>query len=227
MHLAYIYGSAWNEIKPFDDDAVEESCSLLAKRRWSEVTHARQEEFQQYFANSQSVLPRAREDERSLGLIEDGLLWQPPDQCHMMPTVWAVRATGGARVGNGRLQRAALVNSILVSEVLTWCFQLEAMERARYDDAHDASECAEAHEHFRGFVGGKTYSAAKMYPKEYPFQLLLKDFEPFGWFCNRLGMERRTVFRKRLLSLRNSLCHGHFVGWSAIYDLVTIQAELT
>jgi len=227
MHLAYIYGVAWNEIRPFDDDAVEESCSRLAARRWSEITHARHKEFEQYFADVHVTSPRGREKEWSLGLIEDGLLWQPPDQCQLMPTVWAVRATASARVGNGRLQRAALVNSILVSEALAWCFQLEAMERARYDDDSELTECADAHEHFRSFVSRKTYSVAPMYPKKYPLQLSLKDFEPFGWFCNRLGMEKRAVLRKRLLSLRNSLCHGHFVGWGTIYDLVTIHAQMT
>ena len=226
IHLAHTYGSTWSTIPRFDDDALEKSCALLAKRCWSEVSPAARAEFERYLADADLPFQQNADEQRTNSLVEEGLLWKSPNQFHLIPTAWAVRATATCRAGNGRLQRAALVNSVLVSEALACCFQLEMLERARYDEGSEVSDCAEANENFANFSVGRKNSAASLYPKDYPFQLLPRDFEPFGWYCNRLGMEKRTVLRKRLLSLRNGLCHGHFAGWRTIYDLVTIHAQM-
>jgi len=226
IRLAQIYGSAWNGISQSDDVALEESCSLLAAERWREVSAARKAEWQQYLAKSCRPLEANGYGDTIGVLVEEGLLWQPPGQCRLMPTAWAVRATAG-QVRSGVLSRAALVNSVLVAEVLGWCFQLEALEREQYAEACDWSEADESKTLHASFVAKDRSSAAFLYPENYPLSLSFKEFETFGGFCRRLGTNPRADTRRRLLSLRNALCHGHYAGWKTIEALLLIQARLS
>lgn len=226
LHQAWIYGSAWKMIQPFDDGAVETSCSSIATRRWSAIDVRIRSKLEQYLA--QSCLP-ARSDgygDQVVDLLEAGLLWQTQSHCRPTPTAWVARATAGLPLRNSVLQRAALVVSPLVAELVTWCFQLEALERARYRDTSSEDVEEETKDLYAKFVERKTQPPASMYPQNYPLSLATFDFESLGAFFNRFTKNRRTRSRKLLLDVRNALCHGHNAGWKTIEDLLLIRAEL-
>lgn len=226
IRLAQIYGSAWKRIPQYDDAALEASCSLLAAERWREISANRKAQWQQYLIGSFRLLEVRGYGETVGELVEEGLLWPAPGQCRLMPTAWAVRATAEHRVGSGALRRAALVNSVLVAEVLSWCFQLEALEREQYDEACDWSGVDESKMLHASFVAKESSSAAFLYPENYPLSLTFKEFETFGGFCRRLGTNSRADARRKLLRLRNALCHGHYAGWKTIEAILLIQARL-
>ncbi len=226
--LAHVrmYGLAWKELRPRDEQALEISCCALAKKRWDFVEESTKTELNGYLKDLGRPLKREGQGEQLSRLVARGVLWQAPGHSQPMPTAWVVRATADTIVGNGILQRAALVNSLLVAEVLAWCFQLEALEKERYLDDSGIGEDPETKAQYDEFVAKNIYSAAHFYPESYPLELTSRDFEAFGKFCNRFGKNPRTSPRKLLLNIRNALCHGHYAGWRVIEDLLLVQAQL-
>jgi hypothetical protein len=227
MNLAQMYGAAWKVLPPFDDDALEESCQSLAKWRWENLDTNRDAELRQYYVDASSSAQKSVYGDNLEELIRDRLLWRPPGYFRVIPTAWAVRANANERWGNGVLQRAALVNGILVAELLAWCFQLETLERSRFFDESGLDDSDEAQFLYANFVEKRPYSAAALYPNHYPFSLSIPDFESFGGFCNRFGKNPRIHPRRLLLSLRNTLCHGHYAGWRTIGALLEIHSRLS
>jgi hypothetical protein len=222
-----MYGLAWKELRPRDEQALEISCFAMATERWECVGESTKTELNGFLKDSSHPSKREEQSERLSRLIGGGVLWQAPGHSQPMPTAWVVRATAKSIVGNGILQRAALVNIYLVAEVLAWCFQLEALEKERYLDGSGLGEDLETKDQYDNFVNKNPNSAAHFYPESYPLELTSRDFEAFGKFCNRFSKNPRTSPRKRLLNIRNALCHGHYAGWRVIEDLLLVQAQLT
>ena len=149
IRFARVYGSAWKSVRQADDEALESSCNSLAAGRWAEVCESNKTEWQlQLSTRFQGLqMDSYYDNDHVCGLVEAGLLWRAPGHCRLMPTAWAVRATATLQVVSGSLCRAALINSLLVAEILAWCFQLEAWEREQYDDVCDWSDADERATH--------------------------------------------------------------------------------
>jgi hypothetical protein len=223
LALAERLGSAWSSLQAFDEEGVEDSCQRVALERVRRVPEALRLCYGSVAQSRSSLVATSATDLKLL--MQQGLLWQQPGHPAPIPAAWAVRGLRAPGLSLHAVERAALVNAPLASEILGWVFQFEAQERARNPEAGDGDYTEDSLEQHDAFLARRPRSAAALYPRAYPFQPSVAWFESFGSHCTRHLARPGGLRRSRLLSLRNGLCHGHFVGWSAIQKILEIGIE--
>jgi hypothetical protein len=167
-------------------------------------------------------------------LLDKGLLWFGPGSGLLRPTPWAARALllGQCPEPARYVLRSCLVCAPLAREILIACFDLEAQERAlcclHLPPNNHAS--AQAQDGFNGFCNGNADSVAPHYPAACPARPhSVWCFAGFGEILQNArcpGDSYRHRLRHMLRRLRNTLSHGHYLGWQAVQTIYRLKSDL-
>lgn len=164
-------------------------------------------------------------------LRQAALIWRPVGEQRSRPSPWVARALLLAEPGHAarHMLRAAMVNGPLANEVLRRCFDLESNLVASLWRKHGRLEGAltEAPGLLQRFRQG-TIQECTYYPAGCPAT------PHDAWCFATLGevikaapeMGARGSPETRLMRLRNTLSHGHYVSWKTVSDILELEEDL-
>ncbi len=219
-------GMAWSSVPTFDDNAVETASQEVANQQWLALPESVRKESAEYGGLMASAASARQVSRLVFDLLAAGVLWYPPGHGSYTPAAWAVRGRAPSASSLSPVDRAALVNAPLVAELLSGCFHLEALERARLPEPLSAHMSSDASEMHQSFLRREPRSQAVFYPDTYLYRATPENFESFGSCIGLIPRDEQSDARKRLLALRNALCHGHFAGWYAVKTFSSVQERL-
>jgi hypothetical protein len=158
-----------------------------------------------------------------------GTTWRPLALAHQRPVPWVARALlrQGPPARAIPVLWASLVCTPIAQSVMTRCLDLEAFARARFHAREDAppeknkSDC-------KAFSAGH-HSDRKFYPAASPILEHVGpwSFASLGEFAYGLPRHRAdTRAIKDLVTLRNSVMHGHYVSYATLDALQRIEATM-
>ncbi|MFY0528747.1 hypothetical protein ACN28I_38140 [Archangium gephyra] len=217
------------------DDQMESVLNTLADDAWQRLDTPRQELLRGYLAMlGQRSWDRIEYARRTEELQAAQLAWRPSGVAHARPVPWAARALARQvrmPAHAGTLLRSCMTCAPIAKEVVSRCLDLEAYLRARHAPAPVPRPLGKPDEALRDFQGrGAESFDRRFYPKDSPAAALVDTsaFMPFGEFLERVsvhGWRRKSLHQLR--QLRNSVAHGHYVGWESLRMLEELEGQLT
>lgn len=217
------------------DDGLERILNALADEDWQRLDSSRRELLQGYLAMlGKRPWDRMEYIRRTEELQAAQLAWRPSGVAHVRPVPWAARAL--ARQGQSlphtkTLLRSCMTCAPIAKEVVSRCLDLEAYLRACHTLDSVPRPPGKADEALRDFQGrGHESFDRRFYPSDSPAAALVDTsaFMTFGEFLERLpvqGWRRKAIHQLR--QLRNSVAHGHYVGWESLRMLEELERQLT
>lgn len=217
------------------DGELENVLNTLADGAWQRLDEPRRELLQGYLAMlGKRPWDRMEYLRRTEELHAAQLAWRPSGVAHVRPVPWAARAL--ARQGRSLAQTRTLLRSCMTcapiaKEVVSRCLDLEAYLRARHAPEPVPRPLGKADDALRDFHGsGNESFDRRFYPENCPAVALVDTsaFMTFGDFLEGLpiqGWRRKALHQLR--QLRNSVAHGHYVGWESLRMLEDLEVQLT
>jgi hypothetical protein len=217
------------------DGGLEQVLNALADEAWQRLDGSRRELLHGYLAMlGKRPWDRMEYIRRTEELQAAQLAWRPSGVAHVRPVPWAARALARQDRRPAHTQtllRSCMTCAPIAKEVVSRCLDLEAYLRARHAPEPVPRPFGKADEALRDFQGrGNESFDRRFYPEDCPAAALVdaSAFMPFGEFLEGLplhGWRRKALHQLR--QLRNSVAHGHYVGWESLRMLEELEAQLT
>lgn len=186
-----------------DDEELERAANRLSLQAWDETPPEARESFLAWLAGGA---------EDVAALTDLGLVLSPAVGIEFRPTAWVARALLLTKSApRATLLRDSVVCAPLRAALLELCFAFEWSIRDRLSDrpAHDLVPDADGSQH-RDFVGADNPAAAAT----------STDLCSFGRvLVHHADADRRLRSLLPVMNARNTLAHGHPVGFAAVRSL--------
>ncbi len=218
---------------PYNQDAMlEHQLNRASMSDFQALPTEIQQELNKY---CDSLVQEVKIDRRHIALLQrNGLLLDQRGTHSSMVNPWAARALIQSRSdtrAKSFLGRS-LVCTPIANELLSYCFSIEAQERAVCSkcnlDSGLASEVAQIA--FTKYINKDAFSEAAFYPSECPIAPdSVWQFASFGELIHQTAHafgRQRNDDRHTLRRLRNAIAHGHYVSWAMVTCLRNLLSKL-